>query len=106
MFDPTDILVDGHPSSRKFIRGDGDGDGRISLADAIVIMLSTFDSRPLPCLETGDVNDNANVDLNDVMDLLRFIFGDGTPPSAPYPDCGPDPSSDALSQCTIPRVCP
>jgi hypothetical protein len=90
-------LVDGKilVSPRPFHRGDPDGDGRLSVADAVALLLFLFLAGPSPaCLEAGDADDDGRIDTTDPVVILRWLFGSGSPPAPPGPppaDCGPDP---------------
>ena len=83
----------------ELLRGDANLDGAVVvIADAIQILGGLFDPEvTLLCLDAADVNDDGAVDLADPISLLNFGFGgNGPPPAAPFPDCGPDPTDDAL----------
>jgi hypothetical protein len=94
-------LVDGHVivSRRPFHRGDPDGDGRISIADAVSLLLFLFLSGPSPgCLEAGDADDDGRIDTTDPVVILRWLFGSGSPPGPPGPPpapCGRDPEGSS-----------
>jgi hypothetical protein len=97
-------LVDGKILVGKpFHRGDPDGDGRISIADAISLLLFLFLSGPSPgCLEAGDADDDGRVDATDPVVILRWLFGGGSSPAPPGPPpapCGPDPAAGASLGC-------
>ena len=85
--------------STRFIRGDFDTDGALSITDAIALLnflfLGTANSS---CSQAGDANRDGNVDITDGISLLGFLFLGREAPLAPYPDCGIDPVvSDCLS---------
>jgi len=42
------------------------------------------------------------VNIADAVSVLAGLFGGGPPPPAPYPDCGPDGTADALPACAYP----
>jgi hypothetical protein len=90
-----DVVVDG-----IFLRGDADGNLRLDLADAInnlVFMTSACPDCPIPlCPKALDVNDNGMIDLGDAIQLLNFLYIGGSPPAAPFPDPGVDPTPDGL----------
>ncbi len=93
------------PPPLPFIRGDADGLGTYSIADAIMILNWVFEGLPLPCDDAGDVNDDGLIDIADSSYLLTFIFNSGSPPPAPYATCGPDPTADSLG-CASYSACP
>ncbi|MBT5738922.1 MAG: hypothetical protein HN891_10305 [Planctomycetes bacterium] len=90
-----DVVVEG-----IFLRGDADGNLRLDLADAInnlVFMTSACPDCPIPlCPKALDVNDNGMIDLGDAIQLLNFLYIGGSPPAAPFPDPGVDPTPDGL----------
>jgi hypothetical protein len=80
---------------RPFHRGDPDGDGRLSVADAVALLLFLVLAGPSPgCLEAGDADDNGRMDTTDPVVILRWLFLGGTGPAPPGPPpapCGRDP---------------
>ena len=58
----------------------------------------------LTCKEGADVDDSGGIEISDPIYLLDHLFLGGPPPEAPYPDCGEDPTPDALD-CSSP-ACP
>lgn len=89
-----------------FVRGDGDGDSRLSIGDIRLSLEYLFDSGPTPpCLAALDVNVDGRHDMSDPIATLSHEFlGTFTIPQ-PYPDCGQDilPQEFALS-CDSPPV--
>jgi hypothetical protein len=64
-------------------RGDANGDGRVDLSDAVLILFSLFGgSGPLPCERIADSNGNGDVDLSDAVFLLGYLFAGGEAPQA------------------------
>jgi hypothetical protein len=90
-------LVDGKLNvlSRPFHRGDPDGDGRLSVADAALLLLFLFLAGPAPgCLDAADADDDGRIDATDPVIILRWLFASGTAPAPPGPPpapCGRDP---------------
>ena len=74
-----------------FLRGDPNSSGAIDIADPIYALNYLFQSGPVLCLDAMDANASGAVDLADALYLLNFINGDGPPPPAPFPACGPAP---------------
>ena len=90
------------PPQPRFIRGDVNGDGRLTITDPIVALKTAFDgTAPLPCEDAADANDDGRLDLTDPIALLGLLFLGAGPLPAPYPVCGPDPTDDALAPCTL-----
>lgn len=92
LFEPGHLRAD-----VPFSRGDSNCDGRLDLSDAVYTLQWLFTGGGEPCCSDGaDTNDDGRVDLSDSVFGLNFLFQGGAPPAIPYPDCGLDPTSDAL----------
>lgn len=81
----------------QFVRGDGNGDGSLSLPDAVVALDYLFGGGVVACLDAVDVNDDGSVNLQDPVLTLAYLFSQGPPPEAPFPGAGLDPTPDTLS---------
>ncbi len=81
-----------------FIRGDVDGDGAITIADAVSGLSYLFSGvNPLGgCLAAIDFGDDGALDISDPISSLNYLFSGGAAPAAPFPGCGPDPTPDAI----------
>ncbi len=94
------------PSSRAdspFVRGDFNGDASLDVSDAVSILIYLFVSgAPSECLESGDVDDDGNINVTDPLYALGFLFASGPAPLAPYPECGTDPTDDAIGCAAYP----
>ncbi len=90
-----------------FIRGDANGDGVINIADVIFDLNVLFSQESGNCHDARDANDDGSNDIADTIFILDFLFSvTGNSPSAPWSDCGTDPTTDALD-CTGPVTsCP
>ncbi len=88
----------GTPPGVPFIRGDGNQDGAVNIADAIGILGGLFDSSipPGPCADADDSNDDGGVNIADAIYTLFFLFAQGPAPQAPHPALGSDPTPDSL----------
>ena len=86
-----------------FRRGDPDGDGRVSILDALQVLLFLFIAGPAPaCFEAADVEDDGRIDASDPILILRWLFLNGPPlasPGAPGFECGPDPVGSPYLGC-------
>lgn len=82
----------------EFIRGDTTNDGRVMLSDGILILwqLYTPEVQLIGCLDSADVDDDGNIDLGDIIYMLRFIFARESPPPSPFPALGIDPTPDNI----------
>ena len=91
----------------RFVRGDLDGNGRISLGDPIGILSFLFIGEELSCREAGDVDDDGRIRVTDAVRLLTFLFLESSPPATPFPACGvdPTPSKNSASDCQTYSVC-
>ncbi|MBT6783633.1 MAG: hypothetical protein HOA95_02325 [Planctomycetes bacterium] len=92
----------------QFLRGDANDDGGFDIGDPIWILtlLFTPGSPSLACTDSGDINDDGSINIADSIFALSSLFTPSAPPpAAPYPDCGEDPSADALD-CTATTNCP
>ncbi|HLU47844.1 MAG TPA: right-handed parallel beta-helix repeat-containing protein [Planctomycetota bacterium] len=82
----------------RFRRGDVNGRGGEDISDPIALLLHLFAGREAPpCEKAADVDDSGSLELTDSVYLLSYLFQSGSPPSAPYPECGVDPTADELA---------
>lgn len=79
-----------------FVRGDGNGDDALDIADAVFVLGYLFSMEPSNCLDALDGNDDGMVNIADAVYLLDTLFTMGPNPPAPFPDPGLDPTPDAL----------
>lgn len=90
-----------------WIRGDCNADGAVNISDAITTLDGLFGSTVLDqCQDACDSNDDGNFDISDAIFSLAFLFTGGPDPSAPFPDCGEDPTADTLPECVAFPACP
>ena len=88
-------------ASPRFIRGDCDLDGRLSITDAVCVLRGLFAGKgDLACEKGADSDDSGAIDLSDGIHLLNSLFRRGPPPAPPFPDCGSDTSEDLLTCST------
>ncbi len=80
-----------------FVRGDVNADRKVDLADPVYLLSALFrEGAAIPCMKAADANDDGEVNLSDAAALLGYFFSGGTPPVAPFPKWGMDPTDDAL----------
>ena len=85
-------------SAPRFRRGDANADGERNVTDAVFVLTHLFGGGEEPsCLKSADFNDSGQIDLTDPVYLLNFLFARGPQPAAPFPECGSDPTRDALT---------
>ncbi len=89
-FDPTNFAE----SPPTFIRGDIDADGQLSLGDVFRGLDLVFGD--LGCAEAGDVDDDGELSLVDVVLILEYLYSDGVPPVAPFPNAGYDQTYETV----------
>ena len=99
-----DGVIDGC-EPELFIRGEVNGDGSLDIADVIYSLNYLFGEIALSCQDAADTNDDGLLNIADPINLLGFLFSGDTAPPAPFPDCGADPTADALT-CENFGVCP
>ncbi len=90
----------------QFIRGDGNIDGSLDIADAIFALNYLFSGLAILCEDALDSNDDGSIDIGDPIAVLGVLFSGAAPPPSPYPDCGIDPTADPLGCDTGPAICP
>ena len=95
------VLLDGDSFAQEFVRGDVNGDGGVSISDALYlfdyVLVSDYRELPAPpCLDAADATDNGVVGPDDFNALLR-LAGDGNGrPCEPFPSLGADPTDDLI----------
>ncbi|HLU47983.1 MAG TPA: hypothetical protein VK116_07855, partial [Planctomycetota bacterium] len=81
-----------------FIRGEANDDSSRDIGDVVFLLNYLFQNGPeLLCEKAADSNDDGTLDLSDSIHLLLFLFRGGLAPTAPFPDCGTDPTPDSLT---------
>jgi len=66
-----------------YICGDADGNGGVSIGDAVFIINYIFGGGPAPDpLEAGDPDCSGGVSIADAVYLINYIFGGGPAPCA------------------------
>jgi hypothetical protein len=90
-----------------FLRGDGNADGHINIADAIYTLAYLFGQGATPaCRAAADANDDDGVNIADAIRVLAQLFFSPDPPLPdPFTQCGPDPTAGALD-CVSFAPCP
>lgn len=91
----------------SFLRGDANGNGSLSLGDAVLILAWLFANGTEPlCVSAADSNDSETISLGDSLTILAVLFTANAPTmAAPFPTCGLDPTPGDLGCQQIP-TCP
>ncbi|MFN0058137.1 MAG: M12 family metallo-peptidase [Planctomycetota bacterium] len=79
-----------------FVRGDANDDGIVDIADPVTTLNYLFAMGPASCLDALDSNDDGQLNVADPIFSLSYLFSQGTPPPAPFPGEGADPTADTL----------
>lgn len=84
-----------------FVRGDANVDAAVDMSDALTVFSFLFLGGVEPtCLDALDHDDSGEIDMQDGIANLEFLFlGAPSPPAQPYPDRGPDPTTDDPLNC-------
>jgi hypothetical protein len=91
------LLSFGGKATCAFIRSDADGDGKVGIADSVMVLRHLFLGTQAPgCLDAADFNDDGIVDIDDPIYTLKYLFRGEAPPPAPFPSCAEDPTADTL----------
>ncbi len=87
-----------------FIRGDCNVDGNIDIGDPIFILGALFTPGAVQptCPDSCDLNDDGANDIADPVFGLAYLFSNGADPFSPFPNCGPDPTADAIGCPSFP----
>ncbi len=95
------VMVLGESPEPLFRRGDSDGDGKLSLTDAVRALNWLFLGAAAPtCLDAADTDDSGVVNISDPIQVLQFLFLGGGAPAPPGPEeCGRDGGVDGLETC-------
>ncbi len=80
----------------QFVRGDVDRNGSVSIGDAIGALQYLFNGFSISCLDSADADDSGSVNIGDAIGILTYLFAGGSPPAAPFPNPGVDPTADPL----------
>ena len=89
----------GTPPEGKFRRGDADGNAKLNVVDAIlIIQIETGNlQEKFDCDDALDANDDGNTTVSDAITVLSYVFQRGPEPPDPFPACGTDPTADNLT---------
>jgi len=78
---------------QAFLRGDSNADGRVSVSDALMTRRWLFNGELAPpCLEAANADDDAWIDITDVVQILNAAFLGKFEIPSPFPETGTDPT--------------
>ncbi|MCJ7459833.1 MAG: dockerin type I repeat-containing protein [candidate division Zixibacteria bacterium] len=67
----------------KALRGDANGDGKVTVSDVVFLVNYLFKGGPAPLpFLSGDANCDTKVTVSDVVYLVNYLFKGGPPPCA------------------------
>jgi len=92
-------------SSAQFVRGDANGDLALDIADPILTLAHLFSGGAMPCHDAADSNDDGALNVADPVHTLGYLFSSTPAPPAPFPACGPDPTTEILDCASPPAAC-
>src|SRR2546427_695764 len=87
------VMLGSRLNAADFIRGDANGDGKVSISDSKFLLNFLF--RPgseAGCLSALDTNGDRLIDISDAVTLLNAAYLGGPALLPPYPSPGPEPN--------------
>ena len=107
---PIGVVVSQNVSDQRFLRGDVNQDGQVSMLDANALLkyFYTLENEP-PCLESADVNNDGEVLLGDALQLISYVTYGLSQPAPPFPSCARDPDEAGGEKdigCISYQACP
>jgi hypothetical protein len=94
---PCRIVVLLGGQGERFVRGDADADGGLTLTDALRILAYLFlGGEGDVCADRADTNDSGTVEISDAIYLLNYLFLGGPRVPPPFSEPGFDTTLDAL----------
>ncbi len=83
---PDECEVPPSSAASCFLCGDADGNGAVSIADAVFLINYIFAGGPAPNPPAaGDADCSGSISIADAVFLINYIFGGGAPPCAACP---------------------
>jgi hypothetical protein len=86
----------------NFSRGDANGDSKINITDAVLIIQIVVGNLParFTCQDVLDANDDGRVNVTDALPVLAYIFQRGPALPAPFRACAADTAVADTLVCT------
>jgi len=99
--DANELLVVELVRDVRFFRGDADGNDRVNVSDAVLILMSLVGALPrrFECEDVLDADDDGQLLMTDGIHLLNWKFNAGPALPAPFFSCSIDPTDDGLAAC-------
>jgi len=95
------VVTVGGIIGEDFSRGDANGDGRLNVIDAILIIQFAVNNLPISvdCMKAYDADDDGTVDVMDAIPLLAYTFEMGDPLASPFLVCAQDGTPGDTLDC-------
>ncbi len=77
----------------------------MDISDPVKQLSVLFEGASAGCDDAMDANDDGLLNIVDAIYLLNYVFGQGPPPAAPFPDCTEDPTPGNSLDCVFFRPC-
>jgi hypothetical protein len=92
----------GAAADARFSRGDADGNGKLNVSDAVLIIQIAVGNltKRFDCMDILDANDDGTVNITDAIPVLSYVFQKGPALPSPFKTCGNDTAADTL-QCPV-----
>ena len=107
---PVGMVLSRDESASRFLRGDVNQDGQVSIQDVDALLQHIYNKDHEPaCLESADVNNDGEVRLGDALQLITYVTHGLFSPAAPFPACGRDPDGEGSwgdIGCVSYELCP
>jgi hypothetical protein len=98
------VVTLGIPDTGLFSRGDADGDSKLNVLDAILIIQFAVTNLPLSvdCMKAYDADDDGAVDVMDAIPVLMYAFQQGPALASPFGAdvCAVDGTPEDSLTCT------
>jgi hypothetical protein len=81
----------------RYLRGDADGNGTITVGDVVAALTHLFMGTSTNCPAALDSNRDRLLNIADPVYLLAYLFLSAAPPPLPFPECREFPAVRALA---------
>jgi len=95
--DRVPVMGDAVVLPDEFIRGDGNADGQLDIADGVFLLQHLFLGGSEPaCADAGDYDVSGSLGVGDAMAVFGYQLLNGPAPAAPFPSCDVAPGGSLL----------